>query len=1232
MTIDAVTAASRPSPAQIRAELEQLIVNDLHGPAGGPDEAIPVTAGSKVRDRYLVGMLAPKDTIALDPARTDRSGTDSGDPAEEAAPDDAVSATPSLFPSSIGLSFAVEGEATELQVTTSWGRYAKEVRDADPQAGDDIAAAGDDDAAAGAAAAAATHSGRRVWQRYPAGGTQPLLLAEGELGPLVTDEEQPEVIVRGRATRSGGCWLITLFLVNEQPTPRDNKDEAWLFQPKLTVTGPEAAPVFIGRHEVLPPVPAADGEVDELAELDMTYRNTVEFAVGHGTGVHVVADETDHSRAVLVETAVVPTYSVPRTDAPTADEFPLLAGLELDMEVLAGLPTDQLRAALIPLVEAYEAWLGEEAAKLDDPAHRLAAHRDTALAALDRGRQVAGRIRAGIDVLTGTPDRPADEDAADAFRFANQVMWQQRVHSLAAADRRINPDASLEDLLAGYTAPKHHSWRAFQLAFLLLNIPSLADPGHAERSEDAALVDLLFFPTGGGKTEAYLGLTAFTFAIRRLQGTVGGYDGRAGGVAVLMRYTLRLLTAQQFQRAAALVLACEVARRERYANDERWGETPFRLGLWVGAAMTPNRNKDAVEEIQRARDGSSRTGRSSAVQLKVCPWCGRRLDKAADAQTDPDTWRTLLFCSDPFGECPFTEAGSDGEGIPVVTVDEEIYRLLPSLIIATADKFAQLPWQGPLHMLFGRVSRRCTRHGYRSADLDRLNDREERDSHKKTRKLPTAQTVDVDPLRPPDLIIQDELHLISGPLGTLVGLYETAVDSLASWTVNGTVVRPKVIASTATVRRAAEQAHALFRRRLAVFPPPVLDVEDSFFARQRSIGEDAPGRRYVGLCAPGQRLKAVEARVMVTALAAAQLLYEKYGEDADPWMTTVGYFTALRELAGMRRLIDDDVRARLPKAARRGLGLRRGRPIVRELTSRVSSDDINDILDELGVKHRPDRPEGEYPVDVLLATNMISVGVDVGRLGFMVAVGQPKATAEYIQATSRVGRSAEGPGLVLTLYNWARPRDLSHYETFENYHATFYRHVEALSVTPFAPRALDRGLTALLVALIRHQQAADPTLTGWNPDGGAQTVDIHDPAVARIVDAIAARAADVAADDAVGVEVRQQLQARLDAWAARQHVAAQTGAKLAYKGMDGSSTELLAQPSPGGWDEWTAPNSLRETEPNINLIVDLRDNSALSGPAFVLGGGTPPVGTSATAEDDEDSDSPYAGVTTGSGQ
>jgi len=233
-------------------------------------------------------------------------------------------------------------------------------------------------------------------------------------------------------------------------------------------------------------------------------------------------------------------------------------------------------------------------------------------------------------------------------------MWLQRVHTLAANRRRDDSDLELDAAVAQFAAPEHHSWRPFQLAFLLVNLPALTDPSHPERTAGGGLVDLLVFPTGGGKTEAYLGLTAFTLAIRRLQGTVAGHDGRSGGVAVLMRYTLRLLTAQQFQRAAALMCACEHLRRELLARgDEQWGDTPFRLGMWVGSSVTPNTNIDAGYALEDARGQGRRGGsRSSPLQLVSCPWCGRRLDAGRDAKTDADRWRTLVFCSDPFEACP----------------------------------------------------------------------------------------------------------------------------------------------------------------------------------------------------------------------------------------------------------------------------------------------------------------------------------------------------------------------------------------------------------------------------------------------------------------------------------------------------------------------------------------------------------------------------------------------------
>ena len=415
---------------------------------------------------------------------------------------------------------------------------------------------------------------------------------------------------------------------------------------------------------------------------------------------------------------------------------------------------------------------------------------------------------------------------------------------------------------------------------------------------------------------------------------------------------------------------------------------------------------------------------------------------------------------------------------------------------------------------------------------------------------------DCGPLRPPDLIIQDELHLIAGPLGSLVGLYETAIDRLCTWPVDGRRAGPKVIASTATIRRAGLQVDRLFARRLAVFPPPGLDARDTFFSLQRDRPADRdgkPGRRYLGICAQGRRFKGVLIRVYIAQLGAAQAGLEKYpGEATDAYMTLVGYFNSLRELGGTRRLVEDDVQSRIYGHRIEERGFKpRGRLEVEELTSRRTAEEIPRILDKLGVQHKHPRERDKYPIDVLLATNMISVGVDVPRLGAMVVAGQPKSTSEYIQATSRIGR--RWPGLVLSVFNWARPRDLSHYETFEHYHATLYRQIEALSVTPFAPMALKRGLAGVLAAMTRLGAPE------WNRNTDAGHVEITDVRLNRIVNAIASRAAERASDAAVDQLVRQELEHRLDLWKLEQDVPQR---ELVYNRGLGAGTQvsLLRQP------------------------------------------------------------------------
>jgi hypothetical protein len=1122
------------APSELRAELERLVVGDLLGPAAGDHERLDARQFRRMRDRYLLGRLAPRDTQGLDPERNDDEGVDGDGSVEDASGERGGARGATMFPSSFGLSFVVDASTKSVVVTASWGRYEKQ----------SVPAGGEGEEPS------------RWWQRIPTSASHEVHLDEGDIRPFAPVADAPDVFVRGRALSVGDHHVVDLFLVNDQEQPERNRDEAWLFQAKLSVRGIEGDAAFVGRSAALEDVGSEDPEV---RSLELLYRNRVEFAVGHNVAVHAEVAHDDPGRAVLVETDCAPRFEVARVDAP------VIPDVELDMKVLAGLTGPELFQRLAPLADQYETWLDDEELRIEDPASRVGSLAEEARIRVDRAREQARRLRDGIDLLG------SDEQVADAFRFMNEAMWQQRIRTEAVGLRRGDESLSIDEAVARVDEPGNRSWRPFQIAFICINLPALADPTHAGRSEPG-VVDLLYFPTGGGKTEAYLGLTAFTFAMRRYQGVVEGLDG-LGGVAVLMRYTLRLLTAQQFERAAALVCACELIRRARAkTGDERLGDTPFRLGMWVGASLTPTTATASGRAVQRARDTGRDRG-SSPIQLSECPWCGTPIE-ISGVRRDADLWRTLLFCADRFGACPFVEAQSPNEGIPVLTVDDDIYRLLPDLLVGTIDKFALLPWRGPVHMLFGRVDRRCTRHGYRSPDLDKSGDLEERDRHNARSGHPAAQTVSVTPLRPPDLIIQDELHLIAGPLGTMAGLYETAIDELSSWEVEGQTVRPKVIASTATIRRAEHQARALFARRLEVFPPQVLDVERSFFAVETPV-EQQPGRAYLGVCAPGERLKSVEVRVFETLLAAAQTLFDRHGEAADPWMTLVGYFSATRELGGMRRLVEDDVSTRLRRSDRRGLA-KRYRLELDELTSRVGAGDLKRKLDALRRTHVPDpQPGRPSPLDVVLATSMISVGVDVQRLGLMCVVGQPKQTAEYIQATSRVGRSVKGPGLVVTIYNWARPRDLSHFERFEHYHATFYRQVEPLSVTPFAARALDRGLTAVLVGLMRQASSAT------SANAHAQDADPDGDIAARAVATLARRAAAVTSQAAVADDVERLARTRLEAWTTRQSA---PGEHLGFQRTN-TLTPLLETPHPGEWDLWTCPTSMREVEASINLLL-----------------------------------------------
>ncbi len=918
-----------------------------------------------------------------------------------------------------------------------------------------------------------------------------------------------------------------------------------MYQPEISITGD--GPIFESRR---PPRTSPDADLD-IASADLVYRRRQEFAVGHGVAVGWDTELQDAPLATRIFTTLIPSREVHTVRGPTN-----VPPLSMDSLGRAESP-EQILPQLTPLLEAYGEWIEQQKAEVDDiPPPDDVVARDHITAQ----EQSLERMRLGLQCLT-------EPRTFEAFRFANRAMAMQRRTSVRVLRRRRGDTVLADDQIPAF-------WRPFQVAFILQVLTSLAHPAHPDRE----VADLLWYPTAGGKTEAYLGLTAFTFALRRLKVDDERYDWSAG-TAVLMRYTLRLLTIQQFQRALTLVCACELLRLE---DVEKWGDERFTIGLWVGQSVTPNTYEDSKAALEQLKRDQRVYGRSP-YQILYCPWCGSDI-APANYVADDELERTLIKCLTR--ECPFGARNSEF-GLPALVVDREIYREPPSLVLATVDKFAQMAWNGRIRALFGRVDRRCPRHGY-------IGQGEAHEaSHRETTGLPAAVVQELQsPLAPPDLIVQDELHLIAGPMGSLVGIYESVIDGMSTRTSEDGPVRPKIVASTATVRRARTQIRALFDRDADIFPPLGIDASDSFFAVEEV---EKPGRLYVGVFGPGKSIKTTLVRTYGALLSRAQFEFDRalatdpdsaVVDAADAYMTLVGYFNSLRELGGALRLLDDDVPARLRVLHRRKFGPNRFlHEKDRELTSRRGSSEIADTLDALDRTFKT-RTAGSYPIDVLLASNMISVGVDIDRLGLMVVSAQPKTSAEYIQATSRIGR--RHPGLIVEVYNWVRPRDISHYERFAHYHDTFYRHVEATSVTPFSERARDRALRGVLTSFVRQgiPGMALPATAAAHFNRSLDRVN-------EIVGLIRARAYSITGSEDVDAETALLLDNLTSEW----HAWAQADEGLVYsafgvarrgkRGADSREPAVLMKPMEQavGKGRWPVATSLREVEEEIDVVL-----------------------------------------------
>jgi hypothetical protein len=923
--------------------------------------------------------------------------TDAAPGTEAATETDEETSAASLFlPSTMGLSF-LANVSGGLTVAASWAIYKQVAVEGYPASKDGTVP--------------------RLWFRYPKEVTlnfRPEELRRTQQRQTISDGQSDGVLdldVVSRPWKRTNLRLITVTLVNATATPQPINEHSF-FQCRLAVTAQHGS--WIVAYPDRP-----DGSRDrEERSIALLYRHRPIYAVGHGCAANW--DLHDH-RVTRVRSEVLPSFR----QAPVLAR-PEVKGVDLSMLKLATGSKEEVGATCRALLAAYKGWINDRETDATVDQTIFGELKEAARDHLANCGSCADRIDIGIKVLGN------DEKAFRAFQLMNRAMVEQREHYDLASNSEKRRGWKKGPKGAEPTSPfvtptytNETAWRPFQLAFILMNLQAFTEP----RSDDRRIVDTIWFPTGGGKTEAYLGLAAFVILHRRL------VDLNNAGTTVLMRYTLRLLTTQQFQRAASLICALELIRR---SDPAAFGPEPITLGLWLGSGVTPNREDQAVKDYQALARGE---GGNRFVVLS-CPWCGIDMGpreygleiRAFGYQLERDAGgrrRFLFRCED--AACAFATA----QGLPLTVIDEAIYASPPTLLIGTVDKFAMLPWTPDARTIFGLDS-------------------------------PASRT-------PPDLIIQDELHLISGPLGSMVGHYETVIDEFTARVEGEARIGAKIVASTATIARASEQVWSLYGRESSLFPPQGLSADDSFFARE---GSAVDGRTYVGVLASALPSHITAQVWTLSILLQAPKLFDGAGDAIDPYWTLMAYFNSLRELGRAATLVQADIRERLNAVWDRigiskemmragGVDLRRFINNFRELTSRLRSDDIPFVLQELFTAYPGDRA-----IDLCYATNMIQVGLDVPRLSIMIIVGQPKGTSEYIQASSRVGRTIGKPGLVIANYNPFKPRDRSHFESFRGYHESVYRYVEPTSVTPFSVPVSERAIHAIAVAMIRFRYPA----------------------------------------------------------------------------------------------------------------------------------------------------------------
>ncbi len=804
--------------------------------------------------------------------------------------------------------------------------------------------------------------------------------------------------------------------------------------------------------------------VDEETEmLDYLYRNIEDYGIGHMCSVG-----WDNTRPVQsVWSNFLPSYDIPEVDTEPQKIINSNNGLTSEsrlgnpdylkfkwLSTLSNTTNEEIIDGLNEFVDRYRDWINTVLVD-SNPEHDPIVGKIKAGCEKDRNR-----LKSNIKMLSNA-------NSMQAFRLMNTAMFMQLWHTRPENQQQARAHTSSynsldEDFYAALsdevvTGRGPAKWRAFQLAFIILNIDGIIqNPVDTDWSYRNNIVDLVWFPTGGGKTEAYLGIIAFTIINRRLSNNAR--TGQGDGTTAIMRYTLRLLATQQFQRATKLIMALEQIRQwETYPlGDDRHRIT---IGLFVGDALPNSKNDNSrdnpglVQEADRWEAGATDT--KVPFVEHICPWCGSEMHW--------DSANRVFTCSDPF--CAF---GSTGHPIPTLLCDEDIYKEVPTLLFGTVDKFAVIAKK--VHNDKNKDSRRLF------SNVDGLS---------------------------PDLIIQDELHLLQGPLGSAVGLFECAIDALCTRNISGPngnklTVRPKIVSSTATTRNTELQIRALYDREVNIFPKNGINYDDSFFAffkRQKSdVNLYSSKRRYIGVMPTGRTAMYMQIR-LASCIFTHRALFERdfksdpdFNDVANYYFSLISYFGSLRDVG----TTDAQFLTEFPKYVRQifhrviipggmlsNLYASNSSFTPAELTGRLSGNEVVNTLGRVqtdwsmaerlpfydSASHK--QIAAAIPPDFIMATNMISVGIDVSRFNTMLINSMPRNKAEYIQASSRVAR--ETLGVVFTLHNPFRSRDVSHFEKFKEFHEKLYYYVEPISITPFSTKTIKMFMPLCLATYMRHK-------------------------------------------------------------------------------------------------------------------------------------------------------------------